>query len=114
MEAERQILNRDNKQLTSRTGYAGGSKTDKEGRVCYHNFQRIADYGGLGHGEVVGMSLPSDKVSDFAQVYFSLFNPKTKGTMNEMKFYFLFSIICFVFLILTSLFVFPRSRGPTG
>lgn len=77
--AERKLLNRGDSQLTSRTGYAGGTKTGSEGQVCYHNFQRLADYGGMGHGEVVGMTLPSSKVADFADVYFSLYNPKTKG-----------------------------------
>jgi hypothetical protein len=33
VEAERKLLNRDDAQLTSRTGYAGGKATDKEGRV---------------------------------------------------------------------------------
>lgn len=82
VEAERQLLQRGDHQLTSRTGYAGGTKADKEGRVCYHNFQSVADYGKLGHGEVVGMTLPSDKVADFAQVYFSLFNPRTKDRVD--------------------------------
>lgn len=51
-------------------------KTDKEGRVCYHNFQGVADYGKLGHGEVVGMSIPESKIGEFAEVYFSLFSPR--------------------------------------
>lgn len=33
VEAERKLLNRKDKELTSRTGYAGGLKTDGEGRV---------------------------------------------------------------------------------
>ena len=53
-------------------------------QVCYHNFQSVADYGKYGHGEVVGMKLPSSKVSEFADVYFSLYNPKTKGK-NEKR-----------------------------
>ena len=79
VEGERQILGRGDHELTSAAGYAGGSKTDKEGRVCYHNFQGIADYGKLGHGEVVGMTIPQSKIGDFASLYFSLFDPKTKG-----------------------------------
>ncbi len=80
MEGERKILGRNDHQLTSRTGYAGGTATDDEGRVCYHNFQRVADYGKLGHGEVVGMTIPQTKIGDFADLYFSLFNPQTKGS----------------------------------
>jgi hypothetical protein len=79
IEGERQILKRGDHQLTSATGYAGGTETGDEGRVCYHNFQRLADYGKLGHGEVVGMTVPQSKIGDFSDLYFSLFNPKTKG-----------------------------------
>jgi hypothetical protein len=78
--AELERLGRSNKELTAYTGYAGGKSTDKEGRVCYHNMQGVADYGKLGHGEVVGMTLPADKIVEFSALYFSLFNPKTKGT----------------------------------
>jgi len=81
--AERDLLGRNGGTLSCKTGYAGGNGgTDKQGRVCYHNFQGIADYGKLGHGEVVGMTLPKDKVLDFSKVYFGLFNPTTKGTHN--------------------------------
>jgi hypothetical protein len=79
--AEIEKLGRSNQELTAYTGYAGGKSTDKEGRVCYHNRQGVADYGKLGHGEVVGMTLPADKIVEFSALYFSLFNPKTKGTL---------------------------------
>lgn len=75
LDAERKVLGRGDRQLTSRAGYAGGTKTGSEGRVCYHNFQSLADYGKLGHGEVVGMKLPEKYIGDFARVYFSLFSP---------------------------------------
>jgi len=71
--AEQTLLGRKDNELTSLTGYAGGLKADKEGRVCYHNFQSIADYGKLGHGEVVGMTIPSSAIRDFAVEYFKLF-----------------------------------------
>lgn len=76
VEAERKLLNRGDTELTSRTGYAGGTATDKEGRVCYHNFSSIADYGKLGHGEVVGMKIPQSSIGDFAKEYFDLFTAK--------------------------------------
>lgn len=76
VEAERKLLGRGDKELTSLTGYAGGKSTDKEGRVCYHNFQSIADYGKLGHGEVVGMKIPDSSIGDFSKEYFALFTPK--------------------------------------
>ena len=78
VEAERKLLGRGDKELTSLTGYAGGKSTDKEGRVCYHNFQSIADYGKLGHGEVVGMKIPDSSIGDFAKEYFGLFTPKAE------------------------------------
>jgi peptide methionine sulfoxide reductase MsrA len=76
VEAERKLLSRGDNELTSRTGYAGGTATDKEGRVCYHNLQGVADYGKLGHGEVVGMRIPKDKIGAFAKEYFDLFTDK--------------------------------------
>ena len=79
IQGEKEILGRQPKEYTSVTGYAGGKATDKEGRVCYHNFQGVADYGKLGHGEVVGMTIPQSKIGDFSDLYFSLYNPKTKG-----------------------------------
>lgn len=77
VEAERRILGRSDKEITSRTGYAGGTKTDGKGRVCYHNLAGAGDYGKMGHGEVVGMTIPDSRISDFAKVYFSLFDPRT-------------------------------------
>jgi len=73
--AERKLLNRGDGDLTSKTGYAGGLKADSEGRVCYHNLSKIADYGKLGHGEVVGMRIPEKMIGDFATEYFSFFSP---------------------------------------
>mmetsp|Transcript_54188 Transcript_54188/g.131488 ORF Transcript_54188/g.131488 Transcript_54188/m.131488 type:complete len:292 (-) Transcript_54188:134-1009(-) len=82
VDGEKTILGRDIHQFTSAAGYAGGKSADKEGRVCYHNFQGVADYGKLGHGEVVGMNIPQSKIGDFSKLYFSLFNPKTKDRVD--------------------------------
>mmetsp|Transcript_20986 Transcript_20986/g.32016 ORF Transcript_20986/g.32016 Transcript_20986/m.32016 type:complete len:267 (+) Transcript_20986:71-871(+) len=73
--AEQRLLGRNGKELTSRTGYAGGTKTEN-GKVCYHNFSFQADYGKLGHGEVVGMTIPEASIGDFAKEYFDLFTSK--------------------------------------
>lgn len=80
--AERELLHRNKSQFTCRTGYAGGNQLGEEGKVCYHNFLQVADYGRMGHGEVVGLELPSDQIVPFAQVYFSLFDPKTKDRVD--------------------------------
>ena len=60
VDAERSLLGRGDDQLTALAGYAGGKQTgkdtnrpgNKEGIVCYHNLQGVADYGKLGYGEV--------------------------------------------------------------
>jgi len=75
IKAERRLLGRKDIELTSRTGYAGGTKVDSKGRVCYHNLNFAGDYGRMGHAEVVGITIPESKIGDFAQVYFSLFDP---------------------------------------
>lgn len=84
IQGEKGILGRGTNQYTSAAGYAGGKSTDKEGRVCYHNFSGIADYGKLGHGEVVGMNIPQSKIGDFSELYFSLYNPRTKDRVDPM------------------------------
>jgi len=73
VDAERNILDRNDLDLTSRAGYAGGTKTDDEGRVCYHNPDNVAYYGDLGHGEVVSVTIPDSFANDFFTVYFDLF-----------------------------------------
>ena len=73
VEAERKILGRKDKELTSRAGYAGG--TNGKVQPCYHNLQGKNDYGKLGHAEVVGMTIPASKYEDFAREYFKLLGP---------------------------------------
>jgi len=43
--------------------------------VCYHNLLGVADYGSLGHGEVVGLQIPAtpEAYKGFIDEYFSLF-----------------------------------------
>jgi len=74
VEAERKILGRTDEQLTARAGYAGGKAgAGVGGKVCYHNGANIADYGSLGHAEIVSMRIPPSKLEDFAVEYFRLF-----------------------------------------
>mmetsp|Transcript_15729 Transcript_15729/g.18165 ORF Transcript_15729/g.18165 Transcript_15729/m.18165 type:complete len:305 (+) Transcript_15729:1153-2067(+) len=75
IKAERSLLKRKEVDLTSRTGYAGRTKVDSKGRVCYLNLQFAGDYGRMGHAEVVGMTIPESKIGDFAKIYFNLFDP---------------------------------------
>ncbi len=73
VEAERNILHSD-EELTSRAGYAGGKAGSINGKVCYHNAQNIADYGKLGHAEVVSLRIPTSKFEEFAKEYCKLFD----------------------------------------
>jgi len=57
---------------TARAAYAGGTTTGPDGLVCYHNAENKADYGSLGHAEVVSMSVPESSFTAFAQNFWSL------------------------------------------
>mmetsp|Transcript_41672 Transcript_41672/g.61171 ORF Transcript_41672/g.61171 Transcript_41672/m.61171 type:complete len:317 (+) Transcript_41672:48-998(+) len=74
VEAEKKILGRTDEQLTARAGYAGGKAGALDGKVCYHNALNVADYGKLGHAEVVSLRIPPSKFKDFAVEYFKLFD----------------------------------------
>jgi peptide methionine sulfoxide reductase MsrA len=74
VEAERKILGRSDEEITARAGYAGGKAGSLDGKVCYHNAANIADYGKLGHAEVVSLRIPANKFYDFAVEYCKLFN----------------------------------------
>ena len=78
-------LGRSVQDITAKAGYAGGTRKSapefnpaQPGKpyldlVCYHNLLGKADYDSLGHTEVVGMSVPADKIETFAEEYFSLY-----------------------------------------
>lgn len=74
--AEREILGRTDEQITARAGYAGGLAGSEGGKVCYHNKGNVADYGKLGHAEVVGLTIPKSTFGDFVVEYFKLFDAK--------------------------------------
>lgn len=58
--------------ITARTAYAGGTHIGSGGLVCYHNFQGVADYGSLGHAEVVAMTVPEEAFGRFASEFWEL------------------------------------------
>ncbi|KAL7539863.1 hypothetical protein ACHAWF_006520 [Thalassiosira exigua] len=72
-EAERRILGRSDAELTARSRYAGGKAGALDGKVCYHNFNRVSDYGSLGHVEVVSLRIPALSYREFAVEYTKLF-----------------------------------------
>lgn len=67
---ERTLLKRPDQALTAFTGYAGGTHTSEDGRVCYHSMSGEADYGKLGHAEVVSLDLPDAIAATVAAVFF--------------------------------------------
>uniref|UniRef100_A0A7S2UWB6 Peptide-methionine (S)-S-oxide reductase n=1 Tax=Fibrocapsa japonica TaxID=94617 RepID=A0A7S2UWB6_9STRA len=90
--AEQQILGRDSDEITAAAGYAGSknlfqdpSDASNSGKVCYHNRQRVGDYGKLGHGEVVGLQIPQTKesISAFAKEYFALFKNGDRPDLGD-------------------------------
>mmetsp|Transcript_8445 Transcript_8445/g.14162 ORF Transcript_8445/g.14162 Transcript_8445/m.14162 type:complete len:145 (+) Transcript_8445:1113-1547(+) len=84
VKAEKAFLGRSDAELTSLTGYAGGNRLGSNSNlpqlgqsvVCYHNMQGVADYGKMGHGEVVRVKIPAKMFEAFASVYLSLFDKK--------------------------------------
>jgi len=52
--------------ISARTAYAGGTQTGPDGLVCYHNAMSKADYGALGHAEVVSLNVPESAFGAFA------------------------------------------------
>jgi len=67
---EEQVLGRGKYELTAFTGYAGSRTVGNDGRVCYHNFAGAADYGSLGHGEVVSVNFPDSHADKVAKIFF--------------------------------------------
>eukprot|EP01031_Cornospumella_fuschlensis_P035109 gene35109-42523_t len=83
VEAEKRLLGRNDDQISSTAGYAGGKAGEKDARVCYHNFQGAPDYGKLGYAEVVQVDVPDDSLGAFASQYFSLFQNKDRPDRGD-------------------------------
>ena len=50
----------------------------------------VADYGQLGHGEVVGVDIPESAVKGFADQYFSLFGKDSERPDKVFKLYIIY------------------------
>jgi len=74
--AENKILGRDANSYTAVAGYAGGTKVGENSKVCYHNMKEDADYGKMGHTEVVAVKIPNDRVLYFMQAFLDLFDAR--------------------------------------
>mmetsp|Transcript_22824 Transcript_22824/g.36313 ORF Transcript_22824/g.36313 Transcript_22824/m.36313 type:complete len:227 (+) Transcript_22824:78-758(+) len=73
---EQHLLGRQGSEVTARAAYAGSSQVGDNGLVCYHNAAGLADYGSLGHGEVVSLKIPKPKFQSFAEEYFEKICPE--------------------------------------
>jgi hypothetical protein len=71
VEAEMKNLCRKTDKITSRAGYAGGTKVGPGGEICYHNEKNEADYGKMGHAEIASMEIPEDVFSAFADAFWT-------------------------------------------
>jgi len=56
--------------ITSTTGYAGGTQAGNQDRLCFSSLGGSPDYKQLGHTQVVRLTLPDAEVADFARLYF--------------------------------------------
>ncbi|OLP82552.1 T-complex protein 1 subunit gamma [Symbiodinium microadriaticum] len=70
--------------LTSRVAYAGGTKVGEGGLVCYHNSEGKADYGQLGHAEVVVMTVPEADFESFAGRFFEACPAGARRDVQDM------------------------------
>mmetsp|Transcript_8500 Transcript_8500/g.17046 ORF Transcript_8500/g.17046 Transcript_8500/m.17046 type:complete len:249 (-) Transcript_8500:3-749(-) len=77
---EKLILKRSGSDITALAAYAGGLDDPSTEDLCYHNADSYADYGELGHAEVVSMTLDdSDSVKEAAKVFFLDFKELEPG-----------------------------------
>lgn len=58
--------------ITARAAYAGGTRVGEDGLVCYHNYMSTADYGMMGHAEVVALRIPEASFAAFAARFWQL------------------------------------------
>lgn len=69
--------------ITARAGYAGGSRVGEDGLVCYHNLQGTADYGRLGHAEVVLLRIPEASFETFTSEFWRLCPDGRRGDPQD-------------------------------
>jgi len=65
-------LSRKGSNVTARVAYAGGTQVGEGGLVCYHNAMSTADYGAMGHAEVVALRIPEASFAAFAAEFWQL------------------------------------------
>ena len=70
VKAEQRILKRSDDQIQSFAGYAGGTNENH----CFKNDANEDLFGKMKHGQVVGMTIPQSSFTQFAEVFFSMFD----------------------------------------
>ncbi|GIL63728.1 hypothetical protein Vafri_17744 [Volvox africanus] len=89
VDVEMKQLGRKPEQLTALVGYAAGTRTGPDGKVCYVYSDPRTHYDALGHAEVVQLGLSTDsgvaerEIRAFASRYFQQFK-KTSGGMQRL------------------------------
>jgi hypothetical protein len=83
VELEMSFFNREGASITARTAYAGGTRLGPEGALCYHNFADVADYGALGHTEVVSLMVPETSVGAVAAKFWELCPEGTRADPQD-------------------------------
>ncbi|GIL79093.1 hypothetical protein Vretifemale_8383 [Volvox reticuliferus] len=89
VDVEMKQLGRKPEQLTALVGYAAGTRTGPDGKVCYVYSDPRTHYDALGHAEVVQLGLSTDpgvakaEIRAFASRYFDQFR-KTPGGMQRL------------------------------
>jgi len=84
VEIETQAWHRKPENVSSKVGYAGGSRSGASGRVCYHcGLVCPEDYAGLGHSEVVQVRLDAasapQQMQALAHDFFDSFRCTVQG-----------------------------------
>ena len=79
-EFESKILQLQENETTSVSGYAGGKAADT---LCYHNANDFSDYGDLGHAEVASLTLSEEHLGPAATVFFRDFTDIGDGVYTR-------------------------------
>ncbi|CAB1099543.1 unnamed protein product [Ectocarpus sp. CCAP 1310/34] len=53
-------------------GYGGAKRSFLGDKLCYHNMRGMGDYGKADAGEVVSVTVPTSKLSEFSKAYFDM------------------------------------------
>lgn len=81
--AEMSSLCRQGENITARTAYAGGTQVGPGGLVCYHNYANKADYGSMGHAEVISLTVPQAAFGTVASKFWGVCSGGTRQDTQD-------------------------------